>query len=495
MLYIRMLLILAVSLYTSRVVLQVLGVEDFGIFNVVGGVIAMLGFLNSSLSGASSRFIAFALGEGDMERLRRIFANVSTLHLLLAGAVVLVGETAGLWFVCHELVIPPERMTAALWVYHCSVLTAAVTIVSVPYNALIIAHERMAAFAYISVLETVLRLVIVWVLIYFGTDKLIVYALLYLAVQLLVRCVYGIYCSAHFEESRTRLMWDGSLAKTLVGYACWTMNGNLAIVGYTQGINILLNLFFGPVVNAARGIAVQVQAATSTFVQNFQMAVRPQIIKSYAVGDMSYMHALVVASSKYGFFLMSLLVCPILLCTEAILRLWLGCVPEYTVGFVRIMALTGLLEPFKVALTNAIHATGDIRKFQIYEGTSLLLVVPIAYALLKFWQVSPQVVMAVYFGVEFFTQGIRIWIVLPKIAMSYRFYFSKILIPLLLLVPCLFAPLLLWGDSGALSFGELFLRVSLAGVYMAVCIFLLGLRTAERRRILEFLKSGLQRNV
>lgn len=332
MLYIRMLLIIVVTLYTSRIILNTLGVEDYGIYNVVSGVIVMLSFLNSSLGGAGARFIAFTLGKGKQDELKRIFSTVLCVHFILAGGIFIMGETVGLWFVLHKLVIPVERLTAALWVYHCSILTTVVAIISVPYNSLIIAHERMGAFAYISIIEVILKLFVVGLLVYIPYDKLIVYAILYLVVQVIIRLIYNYYCFTHFPESKTPLKWYPHLLKKIAVYAGWTINGNLAVIGYTQGINILLNLFFGPVVNAARGIAVQVQAAVMTFVQNFQMAIRPQIIKSYAISDLEYMQTLVIASSKYGLFLMLILAFPIFLCIKSVLNIWLGIVPEYTVS-------------------------------------------------------------------------------------------------------------------------------------------------------------------
>lgn len=491
MLYIRMLLIMAVSLYTSRVILKVLGVEDYGIYNVVGGVVAMLGFLNGSLSGASSRFITFCLGKGDPDELKSTFATVLTIHLILAGIIVLLGETVGLWFVCQKLVIPAERMTAALWVYQCSVFTTVVTIISIPYNALIIAHERMNVFAYISVVEVVLKLVIVWFLIYIPWDKLIVYAVLYFLVQVIIRLVYGYYCASRFTESKAALVWNGPLVKEIAVYAGWTLNGNLAVIGYTQGINILLNLFFGPVVNAARGIAVQVQAAVMTFVQNFQTAVNPQIVKSYATSDFAYMHTLVIAASKYGFFLMLLLVFPVLLCVHAVLKIWLGIVPEYTVSFVRIMLLSGLLMPLSRALMNAIHATGNIKKFQLYEGTSLLMVVPLAYVLLKWKHISPGAVMLVYFFVELFTQSIRVWVILPKISMRYSVYFRKVMVPVLLLFPFLAFPVLFFHVPDELSFGGLVGYIGGAILYVVLCISVVGLNISERRMIYHFIRKKI----
>lgn len=488
MLYIRMLMIMAVTLYTSRVVLNTLGVEDYGIYNVVGGVVAMLGFLNGSLGGASSRFITFALGKGDKKGLQNIFSTVLCVHFLLAGVIVLVGETAGLWFVCHKLVIPAERMPAALWVYHCSILTTVVSIISVPYNSLIIAYEKMEAFAWISIVEAVLKLVVVWLLLYIPHDKLIIYAVLYLVVQILVRLAYGWYCSACLTDVKSKLKWNASLARQIAAYAGWTVNGNLAVMGYTQGINILLNLFFGPAVNAARGVAVQVQAAIMTFVQNFQMAVQPQIVKSYAAGNLTYMHSLIVASSKYGTFLLLLLAFPIMLGINAVLKIWLGIVPEHTANFVCIMLFVGMTEPLARTLVNAIHATGDIRRFQIYEGTALLSILPIAYILLKVFHITSEQVMWVHFIVAVLVQGIRIWIVLPKVGMKYSVYLRQIILPLLLPLLCLLIPLNLFSVPENCSFGMLALYALCGAVYMAVCIFSLGTTKAERKLVSEFVK-------
>lgn len=487
LLYFRMSLTMVVTLYTSRVILNVLGVEDFGIFNIVGGVIAMLSFLNGALSGASSRFITFSLGKGDIEELKKLFSTVLGVHLILAGVIFLLSETIGLWFVCNKLVIPVERMTAALWVYQFSFIIAIVSIINVPYYSLIIAHERMNAFAYISIVEVILKLCIVWLLILIPQDKLIVYAILYLIVQVAICLFYSYYCFSHFKESRVKPICNPYQMKELFVYTGWTMNGYAAIIGYTQGVNILLNIFFGPMINAARGVAVQVQNAVMTFVQNFQMAIKPQIIKSYAVSDLQYMHTLVTASSRYGFFLLLIISLPLLLYTDIILRIWLGVVPEHTAEFVRIMLFAGLLQPLNSTLVTSIHATGDIKKFQIYEGTSLLTVVPISYILLKFFHISAEAVMAVYIFVEIFTQLIRVWIILPKIGMSYSFYFKNAIVPIFFPFLCLLIPFFLLNTPKELSFIKFSFYSVLACVYMIVGVYLVGLDKSERKIMKEYL--------
>lgn len=494
LLYFRMLLTMVVSLYTSRVILKVLGVEDFGIFNVVGGVIAMLGFLNGSLSGASSRFLTFELGKGEIGNPRKIFSTILCIHLILALVIIIIGETIGLWFVHNKLVIPENRMTAALWVYHFSILTAVISIISVPYNSLIIAREKMSAFAYISIVEVSLKLFIVWILSLLSYDKLIVYAILLLCVQLFIRMLYNRYCIKHFEESNTIPTFHPKQMKEIFVYASWTMNGYLAIVGYTQGINILLNLFFGPVVNAARGIAVQVQNAVMTFVQNFQTATKPQIIKSYAANDLKYMHMLIIASSKYGVYLMMLISFPILLCIQPILKLWLGIVPDYTSNFVCIMLLSGLLQPLSSALIAGIHATGYIRKFQLFEGTSLLTIVPIAYFLLKVYHISPEMVMLVYLCVEIITQTIRVWIVLPKIGMKYSEYFKKVIKPLFLPLIAMLMTLFCVTIDDNISFPKLCIIGILVCLYIFLCIYVLGLTKNERIYLHQYIKKIIDVN-
>lgn len=491
MLYIRMLLIMVVTLYTSRVILHTLGIEDYGIYNVVGGVIAMLGFLKGSLGGTGSRFIIFALGEGNKHQLRLVFTAVFFSHIILAGIIIVLGETIGLWFIHNKLVIPVERFEAALWVYHCAIMTTVITIIGMPYTSLIIAYERMNIFTYLSLIEVFLKLAIVWGIVYISYDKLIVYSILYLLVQLIIQLGYGCYCTIKLRESRLCLILDRHLLKEIIIYTSWTINGDVAIMGYTQGINLLLNLFFGPIANAARGIAVQIQAAVISFVQNFQVAIKPQIIKSYAISDFRYMHALVIAASKYGFFLMLIITIPLFLCIHSVLRFWLGIVPDYTVSFVRIMLLAGLLTPLSRTLIDAIHATGDIKKFQIYEGFLLLMVVPIAYILLKIYHISPNGVILVYFLVELATQCIRIWIILPKISLSYSIYLVKVILPILLLLPFMTVPLLFISIPHELSLLNMIVYVIISFLYVVLCSCVVGLNSLERRAIYAFIKQKI----
>lgn len=301
MLYFRMILTLLVSLYTSRLILNILGVEDYGINNVVGGVITMFAFFNSAMSSATQRFLSFEIGKGDGSQIRKTFNATLIIHIGIAILVLILAETIGLWFVKRYLVIPAGRMEAALWIYHFSVLSFLVTIIQVPYNALIISHERMNVYAYASILEVCLKLLIVFMLTAISFDKLKLYGLLHFCVVFLIASVFRIYTRRHFEESKFLMVRDKQLYRTVFSFSAWNLLGNIAVILKGQGVNILLNLSYGPVVNAARGIAYQVQGALYGFVQNFQVAMKPQIIKSYATGNLEYMHQLIFRGTKFSF--------------------------------------------------------------------------------------------------------------------------------------------------------------------------------------------------
>lgn len=383
MLYFRMLLTMAVALYTSRVILQTLGVEDFGIYNVVAGFVTMLGFLHGAMSSATQRFLAFELGQSGEKDVRGIFSMSMNIHILIAVIVLVVGETLGLWFVRTQMTIPIDRMFAAEWVFHLALLSFMVTIISVPYNALIIAHEQMSIFAAVSILDVTLKLLIVFMLGWFGMDKLILYGLLSLTVVFIIFMVYRSYCKSKFVESKFRLYWNRRLFNTMLSYTGWNLWGNIAAVMGGQGVNILLNIFFGPTVNAARAIAMQVSAALNSFVQNLQVAINPQIIKSYAAKDMDYMHSLVCYGAKYNLFLLLLLSMPVLVNIDLILQVWLGAVPEYTSIFIQLIIVNMLIDCVSAPLMTSAQATGKIKLYQTLVGGLLLLNLPFSYIVLR----------------------------------------------------------------------------------------------------------------
>lgn len=409
LLYFRMILTMLVSLYTSRVVLNTLGVEDFGIYNVVGGVVVMFGFLNSSMASATQRFLSFELGRQDGQKLKEVFSMSLNIHFIIAFIIFLLAETIGLWFLNTQMVIPEARKQAALWVYQFSILAFIVNIISVPYNASIIASEKMNVFAYVSILEVSLKLLTVFILQWFAYDKLMLYAVLSLFVALVIRIIYGVYCKRKLSFSSYSFVKDRVLFTTLFSYAGWNLWGNLAAVTMGQGINILLNLFFGPAVNAARGIAYQVSAAVNQFVSNFQMAVNPQIIKSYAADDRQYMHQLIFTSAKYSFFLLFMFALPLLIETEYILSLWLKIVPEYTVLFTRLVIGIVLIDCISGPLMTAAQASGRIKVYQSVLGGMLLLILPISYFFLRLGY-APEVTMYVNMIVSFVVLIVRLFI-------------------------------------------------------------------------------------
>ena len=429
LLYVRMLFMMAISLFTSRVILATLGVEDYGIQNVVGGIVAMFGFLNGSMSSATQRYITFSLGKGDKDRLQTVFCTALQIHALIAVIIVLLGETVGLWFLYNKMQLPADRMDAAFWVLQCSIVSTVVMIVSVPYNACIIAHEKMSAFAYISVLEAVLKLVIVYLLLVFPFDKLIVLAVLTLIVQLFIRFCYSIYCHRHFEETKYRHVWNKTLFKEMNGFAVWSLWGNLSVVLYTQGLNMILNVFFGPVVNAARAIAVQVQGAVQQFVGNFQMALNPQITKNYASGNLEQMHSLMFRSARFSFLLLFFLSLPVLLETEFILTLWLKTVPENAVVFTQIMICISLIYTTANPCVIANQATGKVKVYQMVVGGILLTILPISYIVLKLGAPAYSVFI-VHFCVESVAQFTRMYMLRKLINLPVRQYLHNIYFPI-----------------------------------------------------------------
>ena len=480
LLYMRMMFTIAIGLYTGRVVLNALGITDYGIYNVVGGVIAMLGFLIGSMSSASSRFITYDLGKGDITVMKRTFGNILSIHFIIAGVILLFGETIGLWFVLNKLQIPAERMTAALWVYQFSVFTSILSVISVPYNAAIIAHERMKAFAYIGIVDAVLKLLIAYVLLIVPFDRLKVYALLFFCIQVFDRIVYGVYCTRHFQETKAKPTFNGKLFKEIFGFAVWTMNGNLAVIGYTQGINILLNMFFGPAVNAARGVAVQVQVVVQNFCNNFQMALNPQLTKSYAQNDLQHMHQLLKVSSKFSFLMILFISLPLMLEAPLVLKWWLGVVPEHTDNFLRLILCSSMLITLSNPLVVSVHATGRIKRFQAIEGTMLLCIVPIAYLLLKLLGIPPEYVFCVHIVVEACTQYARMRIVLPMIGMRVVEYVNEVVVPLVkvvVLAPIL--PLLVYHLTEQ-SVATFFLVCVVSVLSVSACVYFIGCTKREQ---------------
>jgi Na+-driven multidrug efflux pump len=379
-----MLLSMGVHLYTSRIVLSTLGVEDFGIYGVVGGVVAMFSFINASMSGATSRFLTFELGTGNKENLNKTFSSALTIHILIAVLILILSETAGLWFLENKLVIPAGRMNAARWVYQLSIASTMIAIVQVPYNASIIAHERMKIYAYVEILNVCLKLGIVYLLVIGNFDKLILYAALLFCVSVLIATVYRIYCLKNFEESRYHFSSDRKYIYPMLSFSGWDLYGNMSVVARMQGVNMLLNMFFGPLLNAANSIAAQVQGAVIAFASNIVVAVRPQIVKSFAAGDYQYTIKLVLNAAKYIYLLLLVLSLPLLLEMDFVLNLWLKNVPDYAVSFCRYTLLFNFFATMSSIVVSVIHATGRIKRTSIINGTLYLSVLPVSYFAFKF---------------------------------------------------------------------------------------------------------------
>ena len=482
LLYVRMLFAMLVSLYTSRVILQTLGVEDYGVYNVVGGVITMFTFLNSAMSSATSRYITFEIGKGNMEQLKKVFSTALQIHAAIALLIVTLGETAGLWFLMNELVIPDGRMEAAMWVYQCSIVTAVVTIMSVPYNADIIAHEKMSAFAYISVLEILLKLAIVYLLVALPFDKLKVYAVLVLLVGLLIRYIYTRYCHKHFEESHYIHRIDKPLLKEMSSFAGWSFWGNLAAILYSQGLNMMLNIFFGPVVNAARGIATQIQSVVTQFVTNFQMALNPQITKTYASGELDKMHSLMFRSARFSFMLLFFLSLPIMLETNYILTLWLGIVPENTVIFARIIIAISLIYTIANPCVIANQATGKVKVYQAVVGGLLLLILPISYVVLKLGAPAYSVFI-VHFCVESVAQFARMYMLRNMIDLPLLSYVKNIYLPIMGVVALsMVLPMLVYNNMQ-----EGFIRLLAVGMTCVLSVAMTSLFIGMTRNERSFL--------
>ena len=428
-LYVRMLFTMGISLFTSRVILQTLGVEDYGISSVVGGVISMFTFINAAMVSSTQRYLNFELVRGDANQLRSVFSTSLQIHALIALAIIVLSETVGLWFLNEKLVIPEARMHAAMWVYQCSILSCAVSIMSTPYNAVIVAHEKMSAFAYISILDVSLKLLVVYLLVVLPFDKLIILAILNLLVQLFIRYIYTLYCHRHFPESYFQFRFNKTLFKEMFGFAGWSFWGNLAAILYTQGLNMMLNIFFGPIVNAARGIAVQVQSAVQQFVGGFQTALNPQITKNYASNNLPQMHSLMFRSARFSFLLLFFLSLPVLMETNFILTLWLKTVPDDAVIFTQIMICISLIYTTANPCIIANQATGKVKIYQMVVGGILLLILPISYVVLKLGAPAYSVFI-VHFCIESLAQFSRMYMLRKLIHLPLWQYMKNIYIPI-----------------------------------------------------------------
>lgn len=483
-----MLLGMCVSLFTSRVILDALGAVDYGIYNVVGSIVSMSAFLNGAITTSTQRYITFYLGKNEPTLLKKVFSSSVEIHALLAIVVAILAETIGLWFFYNKLIIPDDRMGMAFWVFQLSILTMTINIFNGPYNSAIVAHERMDIYAYFSLGAIFFQLFLAFTLYKSPIDRLLFYAILIAFVNILTQLLIRWYSRRHFHETRFVRTWDGKLIKEIGSFSIWNIWGSLAGLLFGQGLNILLNLFFGPVVNAARGVAVQVNQAIEQFARNFQIAVDPQITKSYANNELQEMHGLIFRASKFTFFMLYMLSLPVLVETDAILNLWLVEPPLYTSIFIRLTLTIVIIDSVARPLMTSAAATGKVRVYQSVVGGVLLTIVPIAYVVLKLGG-DPTSVFIVHLVVCIIAFIIRVLIVKPLIGLSLKEYFDKTILKILLvaitsLIPVVGLHLVL--PAGIVS---TFIICGLAVLIVSISSFLVGMTKNERQFVLSKIKT------
>lgn len=489
-----MLLIMVVTLYASRIVLNVLGVEDFGIYNVVGGIVAMFSFLNGAMAQSTQRFLAFELGRTDFHQLQKVFSLSVTLHIGVAFLIFILAESLGLWFLNTQINIPTDRMDAARWIYHFAIFSFMVSVVQVPYNAAIIAREQMHVYAYISIVEAALKLFVVFALTWVTFDKLKVYAVLVFGVNILIAFLYRLYCKWKITECRFRFVWDKKLYTALTGFAGWNLFGTLAWLMKSQGLNVILNIFFGPLLNAAYGIANQVNTAVNSFVQNFSMALNPQMVKSYAEGDVSYTVTLLFRGIRFSYYLFLFFAVPLLIETEIILKLWLKNVPEYAVVFTRLVIINSMLESFTYTMGAAIQATGKNKWYQFIVGGTILLNLPLAYLFL-WWGYNPPVVLVISVFISVITLFQRLLI----LRHFYRFSVTSFIVNVffrsagIAVIGCMLPCYLSWYLID--GWGKWIIVTGVSLVTVSLTIFFLGLDSQERYYFMDLLKRRLIKKI
>lgn len=480
LLYLRMIYGLVISLFTSRVILQALGFTDFGLYNVVGSITTMFVFLRSAMGNATNRYITVALATGDMEGQKKIFSTCLIVHSIIALAIILLCEIAGFWLFNTKMDIPADRVSACIWVLQFSIATCALGVLCVPYDASIIAHEKMGAFAFIQIFDVTAKLLITFAIMYFSGDRLILYAFLLFGVQIIDRFMYTIYCHRHFPETIFAWFFDKKQIKEMFSFASWNLFGNMGAIACTPVLNIFLNIFFGPIVNAARGVAMQVQSLVNNFISSFQLAVMPQITKSYVSGDLRRLNQLIIESSKLSYYLFLIIALPVIIEAERILTLWLGNIPEHTVSFMRYSLIIMLISSWIQPLHTANLATGKIKIFQTVRGVVMILMIPLSYIGLKMGG-APELVFIIQMIVTFVAQVTMILIIKPLIGLSLKDYTKDVFVkPSIVTIISSIAPVSLHQllEDGILS-TVIVLFVCIASV--VICIYFLGLNSIEKK--------------
>lgn len=487
MLYIRMFLVLGVSLYTSRVVLQVLGVEDYGLYNVIGGVIILFSFINNAMIASTQRFLNFELGRNNQIEASKIFSASLSIHILIALIVLFLAETVGLWFLNTYIQIPENKEFSAFWVYQFSIIAFIINIVRAPYNACIIAHEKMSFFAYISVLEVILKLIIVYALYLFST-RIIAYAALVFVVTFLIGFVYIIYCRIYFDICKYKFEYDKKRFFSLTSFSGWSLFGSVANVGSQQGINIILNMFFGVLLNAAMGVANQVNNAIYQFVSNFQMAFNPQITKLYAAGKSSQFLDLVLNSSRYSFYLLFIVAMPIAICCEDVLDVWLVDVPEYSVIFCQLMIVSSIFDTLSGPLWASVYASGNLKRYQLSISILLFSILIVSYLIAKLGM-SPIWVLSVKPIMNLFIYLYRLLYCCTHLNLSFKEYANKVLLRCMLIVLVTTSLLYLFYLLGGVDIFIIELLIVFLTTVFTILIF--GLTHSEKKYIKTIIQERL----
>lgn len=478
-LYFRTILIMLVSLYTSRVVLNELGIEDFGIYNAVGGFVLMFSVLTGALSNAISRFITFGIGKSDKSYIEKVFCTSINILFLLSIIILILCELAGVWFLNNRMNIPIDRMTGAHWVLQCSLITFIINLLSIPYNACIIAYEHMQAFAYISILDAILKLSVVFILPLFGQDKLIVYSILLVFVALIVRLAYSFYCSKHFTECKYKYIYDKEVFRELFSFSGWNFLTNAVSILNSQGVNILMNLYFGVIINSARGIASQVEGAIWQFVSSFTTAINPQITKCYAKNELARMNSLICTGTKFSFFLLLLFVMPILCETQFLLGVWLKNIPDLTVLFVQLSIIGLLINSLGNPGYIACMATGNIKMYAIWismVGSLAFFLTWGAYSL----GYCPESAYWIYISVYIFVLFTRLVIMRDIIKFPIKTFLREVLFRVILVFfLSLILPFVVIMHIEP-SIYRCILSILASSVSCCLMIYLVGFNTRER---------------
>lgn len=485
--YIRMGVTMIVGLYTSRVVLQQLGIEDYGLYNVISGIIAMLGFINGAMVNTTLRFITVYIAKENEIMLNNIFSMSFIIHLIIAAIILLLGETVGLWYLNNKLIVPEGREFVAHCLFQLSAVTCILSILYVPYNATIVAHEKMDTFAYISIMDVMLKLIIVISLSYSPIDKLLFYGMLLAMVSVLDLSIYFIYCHRTFAETKLKFYWNNSIFKEMMSFVGWAFVGNFSYLFYSQGINLMLNAFCGPAVNAARGIAVQVEGVVKQFANNVQMAINPQIIKSYTSNDIERTYTLIFASSKYCFYLLFIVSLPIIIEADFILKLWLGIVPDHTVNFIRLILSISILDAFINPMYTANLASG---KLKIYHLSLTILMY--SFMFITFFSIKisliPESVFICLLLATIIGVIMRVFILEKQINLSKSLFITKVLKPVsYVIITSLILPTI-----SHIGIPNDILRFLITS-FLSVCsvgfsIFFIGINASERQYALNYIK-------